>query len=170
MDVMDAIRKRYSCRSYENRPVPENLLDELLEAARLAPSARNFQDWRFVVVTEPQRRQELCRLAIRQDFAQHAPVIIVACGIKPYVMRCGQRISPIDVAIAIEHMVLTAAARGLGTCWLGAFKPHAVRRVLGIPSHIEIVDLLAVGWPADSAKTPDRLSVSQIACRDRWAF
>jgi len=170
MNVMDAIRKRYSCRSYESREVPADVLDELLEAARLAPSARNFQDWRFVVVTEPKIRENLCRQALRQDFVRQAPVIIIACSSNPYVMRCGQRIGPIDVAIAMEHIVLAAVAKGLGTCWLGAFKPYKVRQVLGIPSHIEIVDLLALGWPAQAGQSPNRLPADRIACRNRWTF
>ena len=92
MDVMDAIAKRYSCRAYEDRAVPEALLDELIEAARLAPSARNFQDWRFVVVTDPAVKNQLCDQAIAQPFVRQAPALIVACGCNPYVMRCGQPI------------------------------------------------------------------------------
>jgi nitroreductase len=170
MDVMDAIRKRYSCRSYDNQPVPDETLRELLEAARLAPSARNLQDWRFVVVTEPEIREKLCKQAIRQEFVQQAPVIIVACSNNPYIMGCGQRIAPIDVAIAMEHLVLAATAKGLGTCWLGAFNPHKVRQILGIPSHIEVVNLLALGRPAKTAKSPDRLPIDHIVCKNRWIF
>ncbi len=170
MDVMEAIRKRYSCRSYENRAVPEELLTELIEAARLAPSAKNFQDWRFVVVTDPKTREQLYKEAVPQEFVRQAPVIIAACGTSPYVMSCGQPIAPIDVAIAMEHIVLAATARGLGTCWLGAFNPHKVRQVLSIPSHIAIVDLLTVGWPAGTNLSPKRLSNDKIACRDRWSF
>lgn len=170
MDVMDVIQKRYSCRRFTDRPISSEVLDELLQAARLAPSARNFQDWRFVVVTDPDMRQALCRQALRQDFVRQAPVLIVACSNNPYMMRCGQRIGPIDVAIALEHIVLAATARGLGTCWIGAFKPLNVRQILAIPSHIEVVDLLALGWPADEGKAPDRLPIDQIACQNRWGF
>ena len=170
MDVMDAIERRYSCRAYEDRPIPEALLDELIQAARLAPSARNFQDWRFVVVTDPTVKNQLCDQAIAQPFVRQAPALMVACGCNPYVMRCGQPIAPIDVAIAMEHIVLTAASRGLGTCWIGSFDPHKVRQVLQIPSHIAIIDLLLLGWPAEAQKSPDRLPPNKIACRNRWAF
>lgn len=171
MDVMETIKSRYSCRSYENRPIEPEKLKMLMEAARLAPSARNVQDWRFVLVTDAKTRKALQFAAASQEFVGQAPVVIVACSCTHKRMNlCGQPYASVNVSIALEHIVLAATSLGLATCWIGSFKPQSVRRILNIPTHIEIVELMTVGYPADTAKSPNRLPVDQIACFDKWEF
>jgi nitroreductase len=170
MDVMAAIAQRYSCRAYEPNPVEREKLNQILEAARLAPSARNFQDWRFVVVTDPQKRKEMMAAARNQAFVGQAPVVIAACSASSHVMRCGQPVGPIDVSIALEHIALAATSLGLATCWVGSFVPEEVRRILHIPTEIMVVELMTLGYPADAPKQPDRLPLDQIVCRDKWSF
>ena len=148
MEVLAEIRQRYSCRAYQDRPVEQEKLDRVLEAARLAPSARNMQ-----------------------EFVGQAPVVIVACAEQAeYRMRCGQLAHPIDVAIALEHMALQAVREGLATCWVGSFFPEQVRNVLGIPEHISLVELLPLGYPADKPKPKSRVAMEKIACYDRWSL
>ena len=106
MTVAEAIRNRYSCRAYEDKPVEQEKLNHVLEAARLAPSAKNLQDWRFVIVTDKQTRLKLAEAANNQTFIADAGAIVVACSNSDHVMRCGQPIAPIDVAIALEHIAL----------------------------------------------------------------
>lgn len=170
MNVMQAIERRYSCRAYKPDPVEEEKLDQILEAARLAPSARNFQDWRFVVVTDPDKRVRLKTAARNQAFVAQAPVVIAACSVNHHIMRCGQQVAPIDVSIALEHIALAATSLGLATCWVGSFVPHQVRQILQIPSEVNIVELMALGYPADAAKNPDRLPIGKIVCREKWSF
>ena len=170
MDVFEAIRKRYSCRSYEARPIEQEKLARVLEAARLAPSAKNFQDWRFVVVTDSDTKAKLAEAANNQKFVGTAAAIIVACSNSSHVMTCGQAIGPIDVAIALEHIALQAATEGLGTCWIGSFYPEKVRAVLGIPDDIAIIELMTIGYPADSRKPPKREPIDKIVCYERWQF
>jgi nitroreductase len=170
MDVSEAIRRRYSCRSYEDRPLDEARLGAILEAARQAPSAKNLQDWRFVVVTDKAARKKLAAAANNQTFMENAGAIIVACTVSKHVMRCGQAIGPIDVAIAIEHMCLQATELGLATCWIGSFYPEKVRAVVGIPEEIEIIELLALGYPADSPKEHRREPIESIVCYEKWQF
>jgi len=170
MDVLQAIRDRYSCRAYQDRPVEEDKLRRVLEAARLAPSARNFQDWRFVVVTDAEKRAKLGVAANNQKFVAMAPVVIVACSVNDHVMRCGQPVGPIDVAIALEHIALQAAAEGLGTCWIGSFYPDQVRPILGIPDGVAVIELMTLGYPADSRRDPKRESLQAIVSWDAWAF
>jgi len=170
MDVLQAIRDRYSCRAYQDRPVEEDKLRRVLEAARLAPSARNFQDWRFVVVTDAEKRAKLGVAANNQKFVAMAPVVIVACSVNDHVMRCGQPVGPIDVAIALEHIALQAAAEGLGTCWIGSFYPDQVRPILGIPDGVAVIELMTLGYPADSGRDPKRESLQAIVSWDAWAF
>jgi nitroreductase len=170
MEVIEAIRKRYSCRAYQDNPIEKEKLDCILEAARLAPSAKNLQDWRFVVVTDRQAKYRLAEAANNQMFIENAGAIIVACSISKEKMRCGQALGPIDVAIALEHISLQATELGLATCWIGSFYPDTVRKLIGIPENIDIIELMAVGYPADSKGQPRRKAVQEIVCYNKWQF
>jgi nitroreductase len=170
MDVYEAIRTRKSVRSYLDKPVEPDKLERILGAARLAPSANNRQEWRFVVVSDPEVRRRLADEGAGQRFVGEAPVVIAACaetdGRK---MRCGMPCFPIDVAIAIDHITLAAAGEGLGTCWIGAFDPQKVRSILGIPGEVEVVELLTLGYPRDpKAEGKSRLPLDTIVHRERW--
>ncbi len=171
MGVLNQIKDRYSVRKYEDRPVEPEKLEAVLEAARLAPSARNVQEWRFVVVQDAAMRARLAEAAHGQTFVGEAPVVIACCAVDThYVMRCGQCAHPIDVAIAIEHMALQAVEEGLGTCWIGSFHPDQVRALLDIPADIMVVELLTLGYPADSAPEKKRVPLSDIVSRETWGF
>ncbi len=170
MTLLDTIRKRYSCRSYQERPIEQEKLDILFEAARLAPSAKNEQDWRFVVVTDKETKRKVAETTNRPNVFEKAGVIIAACSNSDYVMRCGQAIGPIDIAIALEHIALQATELGLATCWIGSFYPEKVRKILGIPDDIAIIELMTVGYPADSPKQPSREPIEKIVCYDKWQF
>jgi nitroreductase len=170
MDVYEAIRTRKSVRSYQDRPVEPEKLRRVMEAARLAPSARNDQEWRFVVVTDPEKRKLLASDASTEHFMGGAPVIIAACAeTDGRIMRCGQKAYPIDVAIAIDHLTLAAVAEGLGTCWIGSFDPEAVRKILGIPPSVAVVELLPLGYPREPQPVPkSRLPYDTIVRLERW--
>lgn len=169
MTVFEAIRRRYSCRLYEDQPVETDKLGRVLEAARLAPSAQNMQDWRFVVVTDKATRVKLAEAANNQMFIAGAWAVIVACSNSDQVMRCGQATGPIDVAIALEHIALQAVEEGLATCWVGSFYPDKVRAILGIPQGIAIIELMSLGYPATGGpKEPKRLGLAKIVCYEKW--
>ena len=170
MTVLETIRKRYSCRAYQQKSIEPDKLDTILEAARLAPSARNMQDWRFVVVTDSQIKRQVAETTNRPDVFAKAGAIIAACSNSDYVMRCGQAIAPIDVAIALEHICLQATDLGLGTCWIGSFDPEKVRSILDIPADIEVIELMAVGYPADSKPEPKREPMEKIVSFEKWKF
>ncbi len=169
MDVFEAIQKRYSVRKYLEGPVPEDKLMRIMEAARLAPSAGNAQEWRFVIVTDPEKRQALSQAAQGQVFVAEAPVVIVACAdTDERVMACGQLAYSIDVAIALEHIALQATAEGLGTCWVGAFLEGQAREVIGAPEHIRIVQLMTLGYPELPPKPKSRRNIAEIVMREQW--
>ena len=170
MNVTEAIENRYSCRNYEDKPIEPDKLSLIFEAARLAPSAKNLQDWRFVAVTDPAIKHSLAVAANEQMFIAQAPVVIAACSNSDYVMRCGQRIGAIDVSIALEHIALQATELGLATCWIGSFYPEKVRKVLDIPDDIEVVELMSLGYPADKPRAPKREPIENILCYNRWEF
>jgi nitroreductase len=141
----------------------------VLEAARLAPSASNRQEWRFIVVRDAEMRKKLSVAARNQSFVAEAPVVLVCCAdTDDHVMRCGERCYPIDVAIAIDHMTLAATALGLGTCWIGAFDADQVKELLQIPGNIRVVELLPLGYPAGSAGSKNRLGMEDIVKYERW--
>jgi len=167
---MDAIRKRKSVRSFKDKAVEDDKLMDVLEAARLAPSASNRQEWRFVVVTDKKKREALAHAALNQAFVGEAPVVIACCAeTDGHLMACGEPCYPIDVAIAIDHMTLVAAELGLGTCWIGAFRQDEVKKILNIPDNIKVVELLPIGYPADpSPVQKKRLNMDKIVHREAW--
>lgn len=164
MDVFSAIKKRRSIRNYLPKEVEREKLERILEAGRLAPSARNRQEWRFIVVISKEKREELVREASpHQPFMLSAPVIIVAYTLdKDYVMRCGVPAHYIDIAIALTHMHLQAVEEGLGTCWIGSFYQDKVKRVLNLPEDAEVVQLMTLGYPAEDPPERPRLPLKEI--------
>jgi nitroreductase len=170
MNVMDAIKTRKSVRAYLAKPVEDEKLNAVLEAARLAPSAANRQEWRFVIVRERETRKELAAAAGGQAFVAEAPVVIVACAeTDGHVMRCGQLCYPIDVAIALDHMSLAAVDLGLGSCWIGLFDENKVKEILHIPDAIRVVELMPLGYPSDpSVIAKNRLPLDRIVKYEDW--
>jgi len=144
MDVFEAVQKRRSVRAYQSTPIPREKLEKILEAARLAPSASNIQPWHFIVVSDAEKREKLAKAPFAK-FLKEAPTVIVGCG--------DQRASPkwfmVDVAIAMQNMVLTATSEGLGTCWVGSFDENEVREMLKIPENYRVVAILALGYPRE---------------------
>jgi len=168
MDLMQAIRARRSIRNFLDKSVEEELLLAVLEAGRLAPSARNMQDWRFIVVRDAATRQKLAGAARDQQFVGQAPVVIAACGTSDLVMTCGQPAYAIDVAVALDHMTLAAASLGLGTCWIGAFYEDMVKEILGVPQEIRVVALLPLGYPAEEPGPRPRKSLDEVLAWEHW--
>ncbi|MCK4421947.1 nitroreductase family protein [candidate division WOR-3 bacterium] len=169
MEVKEAIRERRSVRAYEPRDIPEDGLSKILEAARLAPSARNRQAWKFIVVREQHLREELARASAAQDFVGEAPVVIVAIGLDPeYIMRCEVPAYAVDLAIAVDHMTLQAVELGLGSCWIGAFYQNEVKKILNIPDRYKVVALLPIGYPSASPGPKNRKSLEEIVCYETF--
>jgi len=172
MTVEEAIKSRQSVREYADRPVEKEKIEAVVEAARLAPSAGNRQEWRFVVVTDGATRQKMSKAAAGQLFVGNAPCILACCADTDYhKMRCGQLCYPIDAAIAIDHITLRAVELGLGTCWIGAFYEDEVRKLLGIPDHIKAVELLTLGYPKEGTlRKKDRLPIERIVFYEKWGI
>ncbi len=169
MTVMEAIGRRFSVRKFKPYEIEDDRLERVLEAARLAPSARNLQEWRFVVVREPRMRAALAEASNGQGFVGEAPAVIVACATSTeHVMSCGLHCFPIDVSIAMAYMTLAAAEEELGTCWIGAFNADKVKELLGIPEGVIVVGLLPIGYPDAEAPSKTRLAMDEIVMPERW--
>ena len=170
MNVFDAIRKRRSIRKYKETGVEQEKLNTVLEAARLAPSATNKQPWAFIVVTDPHVKEQL-RSSYDEEWFIKAPVIIVACAVpkKAWRRMDGEEYWKVDIAIALQNLVLTATELGLGTCWIAAFNEEAAKKVLRIPEHVRVVAMTPLGYP-DEEKGPvtGRKPLNSIVHYNQW--
>jgi len=164
LDVFEAIKARRSIRRYKKgAEIPEEHLQRILEAARLAPSAANRQPWRFIVVKDPEVKRRLAEACRGQMFIADASVVVVALG-DPSVSRWYLQ----DPMIAVEHMVLEATELGYGTCWIGAFDEEAVKRVLDIPAGLKVVCALPIGVPDESPTARSRKPLDEIFYLDKY--
>ena len=162
MDVIDAIRKRRSIRRYERKEIDKEIFDKLLEAARLAPSAKNAQPWKLVVVTNDSLKKKLVKACSRQTFVGECSAVIVGVGDPSYKWYI------VDTTIALEHIVLEAVELGLGTCWIGAFNEGEVKKILGIPEDKKVVACLTIGYPAESPPPRPKKTVEELICFNRY--
>jgi nitroreductase len=169
--ILEAIKKRRSVRSYQDKEIPEEILQQILEAGRLAPSAKNTQSWKFIVVKDKSLREKLIPACKDQKFVGEVPVVIAGCGTNPdYIMSNGEHAYSIDLAIALDHMSLQAASLGLGTCWIGAFYQEQVKEILGVPEGVRIVNLLTLGYPKELGTKTERKPLSEIICYDKYSL
>jgi len=169
MELYEAIRNRYSVRAYADKPVEDDKLARVLEAARLAPSGSNRQPWKFVVVRDAGTRAKLAAACNNQKFVGEAPVVIVGVGLMPdRAMSCDVPGDPVDVAIALEHIALAATAEGLGTCWIGAFKQGEVRRAVGVPETAKVIEVMPLGYPAGAVRPKDRKPMEEIVSYEKF--
>jgi nitroreductase len=163
MDVIEAIRKRRSIRKYQDREVENEKLDLLLEAARLAPSAKNKQNWKFIVVKDKKVKKQLVPACKNQKFVGEAPVVIAGIA-DPTVNKWYK----IDMGIAFEHIALEAVELGLGTCWIGAFYEDQVKKVLNVPDELEVVVLITIGYPAEQPEKRPRKNINEIVMYEKF--
>lgn len=173
MDIFKVISERRSIRKYRDIPVEREKIEQILDAARLAPSWKNMQCWRFLVLTEPAARASLLE-AFPEDnpgkgAIAGAPCLIVVCadpaesgvenGIEYYIG---------DTAIAFEHLCLAAHGVGLGTCWMGWYDEGKIKAALGIPGEIRVIGITPLGYPDQAPRPRPRKDLSQIAYFERW--
>jgi len=169
MNVFTAISERSSVRAYKASDVEGDKVKKILEAARLAPSASNRQDWKFIIVKNAETKKKLAEAAFSQSFIGEAPIVIVACGTEPKaIMSCGQPAYTVDVSIACAFMILQAYELGLGTCWIGAFKEDEAKRILKIPEEIRVVAMTPLGYPDQPPSQKSRKSLDQIVCHEKF--
>ncbi|MCC7565684.1 MAG: nitroreductase family protein [Methanomicrobiaceae archaeon] len=169
MEYRDLIRQRCSVRRFRPDPVPEALQNEVLEAARAAPSAANRQPFRLIVIRTEGRKAELERIYGRPWFAE-APLIVCAAAVpsEAWTHTDGTNYAWVDTAIAMDHLILAAANEGLGTCWVAAFDRAAAREVLGLPDGVEPVAFTPLGYPDEPPGKKVRKPVNELVKFDRW--
>jgi nitroreductase len=167
--LFELIAARYSVRAYKPDPVPDALLAQVLEAARLAPTADNRQPFMLIVLRTAGRQTELKRVYNR-DWFVGAPLVIAACGLpgQAWVRRDGKNYMDVDVTIALDHLILAATDLGLGTCWVAAFDPAAAREVLCLPDTAEPIAFTPLGYPADDLRPKERKPLADLVRYKHW--
>jgi nitroreductase len=158
MDFSTLIEKRYSARAYESKPVENEKLQQVLNAARLAPTGGNRQYFKLVVMHTADRRDDMLRIYNKEWFAQ-SPIVIAACAAPDYKLNIG---------IVMDHLILAATELGLGTCWIGAFNRDAAREILQLPDDIEPIILTTLGYAADSLRPKKRKSLDELVRYEQW--
>ncbi len=153
--LLDAIFERRSVRRYKRKQIPKKVLRNILEAARLAPSATNAQPWHFIVITDQEKKNALSK-GRWNSFIRDSAFTVVGCGER------SSRWSTIDIAIALENMVIAAEAQGVGSCWVGDFKERQVKKLLGIPRNLKVISLVSFGYPLEKPPPPKKKSLEEI--------
>lgn len=158
VSLVDVVLSRRSVRRYEQKEIPKNVLDKILEAARQAPSAGNRQPWHFIVLTDYGIKKELSK-GLFNRFIKDSPVTIVGCA---HADLIAGRWSTISTTIALQNMVIAAWAMGVGSCWIGDFKEGNVKKLLGIPNKWSVVALISFGYPAEKPHPKRKKPIEEI--------
>jgi nitroreductase len=156
LDFYEVIRTRRSVRSFKRDPIPEEVLNRVLETTRVSPSGSNRQPWRFILVKDDVLKRKMISACNNQKFVADAPLIVVACGKRLPINRggyMGEMSMLLDVSIAFTHLILAGRAEGLGTCWIGAFKNEEIKKLLEVPDEYEVVAVTPLGYPSEDAFT-----------------
>ncbi len=173
MDVYEAIKKRRSIRKYLDKPVEWEKISTVVDAGRLAPSSGNIQNWKFIVVTDKDKRKALAEAALKQAWMETAPVYIVVCA-EPvtagrfYNNRGEELYTKQNCAAAIENMLLEATELDLGTCWVGAFEEKMVKKDLGVESSIEVHAIITLGYADEEVPEPANFPLEHVTYFNGW--
>jgi nitroreductase len=167
MEFFEAIKNRRSIRAYKNQDLTPEHLNQLIDTARLAPSAGNAQPWAFVVAKEQKTKQALAQAAFGQRWLEEASVVFVVCvdeqrAEDAYGVRGKTLYAIQDTSAAIENILLAACAMGLGGCWMGAFREEEIKKVINAPAHMRPVALIPVGYPAESPHARSRRPATEV--------
>jgi nitroreductase len=170
MNVSEAISKRRSVRSYTSAPVEPEKLELILQAARLSPSARNQQIWKFVVVRNKETKENLVHVCDEHAFLAEADTMICCCATKAdLVLPNGEATHTMDLAVAASFMMLQATELGIGSCWIGTFNEAKLKKLLRIPEEIRVVCLISLGYPHFVPPASDRKPLSEIVSIEHFA-
>ncbi|MEE9525903.1 MAG: nitroreductase family protein [Candidatus Woesearchaeota archaeon] len=173
MDVAKCIKTRRTIRKYLDKEIPWDLISKILDAGRLAPSAGNLQNWKFIAVTNAGKKRHVAEACLQQTWMTEAPVQIVICSepqvAERYYGTRGERLYSIqNCAAAAENMLLRAHSLGLGACWVGAFDERMLGKAVGLPEEARPQIVLTIGYPAEKVKEPSKYPIENVAYLNGW--
>ena len=167
--VYSLSRNRKPVRRFADRPVPQELLDRILDCGRYSVSAGEDQPWRFVVVRDPMIRHRLAEAAFHNRLVRSAPIVIAGCArLHSRISGTGKPAHPTDLAAASQAMALCAADLGLQSAWITGFREASVRGILDVPPEVPVVTLLALGYPDGFTRLAERRPIQETVSWDRW--
>jgi len=164
VSLVDVVLSRRSIRRYEQKEIPKDALDKILDAGRQAPSAANRQPWHFIVVTDPEIKKELSK-GLFNRFIKDTPVTLIGCAHKDLIAG---KWSIISTTIALHNMVVAAWAMGIGSCWVGDFNEEKIKKLLNIPESWNIVALISLGYPAEKPQPRKKKSIEEIVSFNKF--
>lgn len=167
MDTMEAMRAWRSVSKFKPTPIPEQKLQTILNAARLAPSAENIQPWKFVIVNDEDVKREIARACQDAKFLVDAPIVTVACADSDdaVAMAGGYMNSfPVDMGIALSYLMLATMSEGTGSAWIHTFNEDMIRSILGTPIEASVVGVVLLAYPDESASPSGREQQSEVVC------
>ncbi len=169
MEIMPEIKTRHSIRKFENKPINRTMLERILDAGRSAPSAKNRQPWRFIVIEKEDLKKKVQTAAFGQEYVGQAGAIIAGCSTNiDYRMPNGQLSHPVDITFAISFMMLQAIHEDLGTCIVTTFDEQEVKELLSVPYSMKVIMLLLVGYPAEEPLPETRKSLNRVTAFNHW--
>jgi Nitroreductase len=174
MNFLELVQTRRSLRTYQDKPVEQEKLEYVLECARLAPSWKNMQCWRFIVVDDAAGRAALADSMGESNPGRKAltgaPIVVVLCAFpKESEVWEGKDNMMLDAGLAMEHLILAATEQGLGTCWQGLFTEEKVRKSLNIPNDVRVVAMTPLGYAAEERRPRPRKALTEIVFRGKWS-
>ncbi len=152
MNIQEFIKlaqERSSIRKYSNKEVSCEVINQIIESARIAPSAVNFQPWKFLII-KGEKSKQIVRESYKREWFATAPLYIIACGNHQEAWHRsfdGKDHTDIDIAIAVEHICLSATSAGLGTCWVCNFDATKLKTDLSLPENLEPIAIIPLGYP-----------------------
>jgi nitroreductase len=169
MDFHELIRIRRSIRAYRPEEIADDVLQRVLMAARVAPTACNLQPFQLVVITDPDVRAQM-KEAYAKDWFCQAPVLVAICVLpdKAWKRKDGFSSADLDAAIVMDHIILAATEEGLGTCWICSFDEPKAKQILGVPEDVRIVAMTPLGVPAAEPVPFVRKSLHELVRKNRW--
>jgi len=170
MELSEAIKNRRSIRQFQDKDVEPEKIKQILEAAIMAPSAKNYQSWEFIIVKNREKIQKMSVSSSGTCRFEGVPVIIVVCSDMNRVAGSTEerkdKFSIQDCAAATQNILLTAHSLGIGTCWVGSYDPDLVRKELNIPEHVRILALIPLGYPDETPTAPERKALEEVVHED----
>ena len=162
MAILDFIKKRRSIRQFQDKEIPAEIIERLIEALIWAPSAGNLQSRKFYFIFNREIKEKLALAALNQDFIAKAPLVVVGCTDSKIEQRYGERgknlYSICDVSCSIQNMMLLSHSEKLGSVWVGAFDEKEVSEILNLPENLRPIAIVPIGWPAERPEPPPRVS------------
>jgi len=172
MEIIDTIKTRRSIRNFKDTPVEKEKLDQVLEAGIMAPSAKNYQSWEFIVVKDSDKIKNISISSTGRCRFEGVPVMIAVCSDMTRVAGSTEerrnRFSIQDCAAATQNILLAAHSLGLGTCWVGSYDETLVREELNIPGHLRLLTLIPVGYPAEQPLAPERKPLNEVVHEEEF--